>query len=213
MNDEPELDTTLLSDEEFADWIRLRTQSQAHCWMKYSEVYGYDSVNEWGNDPFQAGDHYSFLMPNTRKYEHFFNDPDCNQIFRMGRGREQPDAITFADVGPHDHNTLIMTNRIQITPWITHDQMVIQMFGVTDQCVDVRPDEVLVGRGLVNGTFRIEYKNATGTVAVEGKDFGQTNGLSTAVIDANGVAGGLLEANVQICRTPHYLAVCEDDTI
>lgn len=184
MNDVPELDPKLLSDEEFADWIRLRTQSQAYCWMKYSEVYGYDSVNEWGNDPFQAGDHYSFLMPNTRKYEHFFNDPDCNQIFRMGRGREQPDAITFGDVGPHDHNSLIMTNRIQITPWITHDQMVIQMFGVTDQCVDVRPDEVLSGRGLVNGTFRIEYKNATGTVAVEGKDFGQTNGLSTPVVDA-----------------------------
>ena len=68
-----------------------------------------------------------------------------------------------------------------------------------------------MGRGLVNGTFRIEYKNATGTVAVEGKDFGQTTPLSVPVVDASGVADGLLESNVQICRTPHYLAVCTDD--
>ena len=127
MNDDdtPALDPTFLTDDQFAEWIRLRTGNQAYCWMKYSEVYGYDSVNEWGNDPFQfddtVRDHFSFLMPNTRKYEHFFNDPDCNQIFRMGRGREQPDAITFYDVGPHDYNTLIMTNRVQITPWVTHD--------------------------------------------------------------------------------------------
>ena len=128
-DDEGNVDPTLLTDDEFAQWIRYGTHNQAYCWLKYSEAYDYDSVNDWGNDPFQAGDFYSFLMPNTRKYEHFFNDPDCNQIFRMGRGREQPDAITFGDVGAHDHNTLIMTNRIQITPWVTHDQMVIQMFG------------------------------------------------------------------------------------
>ena len=99
------------------------TANQGFCWLKYSRVYGYDSWREWGNDPFinDMNDQYSFLMPNTRRYEHFFNDPNCNQIFRMGRGREQPDAITFGDVGPHDHNTLIMTNRVQITPWVTHD--------------------------------------------------------------------------------------------
>jgi len=89
--------------------------------------------------------------------------------------------------------------------------MVIQMFGITDQCVHVRPDEVLMGRGLVNGTFRIEYKNATGTVAVEGKDFGLTNDLSVPVTNGNGVDDGLLEDKVAICRTPHYLAVCSDD--
>ena len=103
--------------------MRLNTANQGFCWLKYSRVYGYDSWREWGNDPFinDMNDQYSFLMPNTRRYEHFFNDPNCNQIFRMGRGREQPDAITFGDVGPHDHNTLIMTNRVQITPWVTHD--------------------------------------------------------------------------------------------
>merc|ERR1712151_679583 len=94
-----------------------------------------------------------------------------------------------------------------------HDQMVIQMFGITDQCVDVRPDAVLSGRGLVNGTFRIEYKNATGTVAIEGKDFGQTNNLNVPVTMGGGVMGGLLEDNVQICRTPHYLTVCRDDSM
>ena len=90
--------------------------------------------------------------------------------------------------------------------------MVIQMFGVTDQCVHVRPDEVEMGRGLVNGTFRIEYKNATGTVAVEGKDFGLTNDLSVPVVSGMGVEGGLLEDKVAICRTPHYLTVCTDDS-
>lgn len=100
---------------------------------------------------------------------------------------------------------------MSITPWITHDQMVIQMFGITDQCVHVRPDEVEMGRGLVNGTFRIEYKNATGTVAVEGKDFGLTNDLSKPVTNGMGVDDGLLEDKVAICRTPHYLTVCTDD--
>ena len=123
MNREGVLDWKKLDDEDFARWMRLNTNNQGWCWLKYSKVYDYDSWREWGNDPFENGqrDHFSFLMPNTRRYEHFFNDPECNQIFRMGRGREQPDAITFGDVGPHDHNTLIMTNRIQITPWVTHD--------------------------------------------------------------------------------------------
>jgi len=117
-------------------------------------------------------------MPNTSKYEHFFNDPDCNQIFRMGRGKHQPDAVTFGDVGPHDHNSLLMTNRVQVTPWVSHDQMVIQMFGVTETCVRVQPNKRDMGRGLVDGTFRIEYKNQTGTVAVESSDFGLNNDLS-----------------------------------
>lgn len=145
-------------------------------------------------------------MPNTSKYEHFFNDPDCNQIFRMGRGKVQPDAITFHDVPLHDHNSLIMTNRIQVTPWISHDQMVIQMFGVTERCVAIRPEPESMGRGLADGNFRIEYKNQTGTVAVESSDFGLTNDLSTPV-----ASPGLLERNTCISRTPHYLAVCLDN--
>ena len=155
----------------FQDWIRRYTTNQAHCWLKYSEAYGYDSVNEWGVDPFLEGDHFSFLMPNSKKYEHFYNDPDCNQIFRMGRGRTQPDAITFNDVNEWDYNSLLITNRFSVTPWVSHDQMVIQMFGQTDQCVAVRVDASDSGRGLVDGTFRIEYKNATGVAAVTGQDF------------------------------------------
>ena len=111
--------------------------------MKFSNIYGYDSVCEWAHDPVVADEilltdtlnepaTYTFYMPNTRLYEHFYNDPECNQLFRMGRGRVQPDAITFGDVPKHDYNTLLMTNRIQITPWVTHDQMVIQMFGITE---------------------------------------------------------------------------------
>jgi len=49
--------------------------------------------------------------------------------------------------------------------------MDIQMFGQTDQCVAVRVDASASGRGLVDGTFRIEYKNATGVAAVTGQDF------------------------------------------
>ena len=85
--------------------------------------------------------------------------------------------------------------------------MVIQMFGTTEQCVAVRPDVEDMGRGLVNGTFRIEYKNATGTVAIEGKDFGLDNDLNG---DTHPV-GGLLERSVCIDRTPHYLTVCIDN--
>ena len=203
------LDT--LTEEEYQYWLRNYTHNQGYCWLKYSEAYDYSSVSEWGNDPFIDGDaNYSFLMPNSRKYEHFYNDPDCNQIFRMGRGREQPDAITFEDVGPWDKNTLLITNRFNVTPWVSHDQMVIQMFGETEQCVAVRVDEIDMGRGLVDGTFRIEYKNATGTVAVKGSDFGLTTDLSSPVTSYDGVDSGLLETNVAICRTPHYLAVCAD---
>lgn len=86
--------------------------------------------------------------------------------------------------------------------------MVIQMFGITEQCVKVSPDEEKMGRGLVNGAFRIEYKNATGTVAIRSEDFGLENDLNgdTPVVD-----DGLLEKSVCISRTPHYLTVCLDD--
>jgi len=150
-------------------------------------------------------------MPNSKKYEHFYNDPDCNQIFRMGRGRTQPDAITFNDVNAWDHNSLLITNRFSVTPWVSHDQMVIQMFGVTDQCVAVRVDDQDSGRGLVNGTFRIEYKNATGLVSVTGEDFFRTDLLTRPVTTGSGPDDSLLESNVCIDRTPHYLSVCQDD--
>ena len=196
-----------LTEEEYEDWQRRYTHHQARCWLKYSEAYGFDSVNEWGSDPFLEGDNLAFLMPDSRKYEHYYNDPDCNQIFRMGRGREQPDAITFGDVGPNDHNSLLFTNRFSVTPWVSHDQMVIQMFGQTETCVEIRPDAEGVGRGLVDGQFRIEYKNATGTVAVQGEDFQSTTTISIPL----SMGSSLLEANACIERSPHYLSVCRDD--
>lgn len=103
-----------------------------------------------------------------------------------------------------------MTNSFSITPWVTHDQMVIQMFGQTETCVEIRPNRQDSNRGLVDGKFRIEYKNATGTVAVQGSDFGQDTLQSAAVEATAGANGGLLEENVCIERGPHYLSVCWD---
>lgn len=212
----------------FADWADQVTFGQAYCWLKYSEAYGFTTVESWGNDP-TVEDHHAFLMPNTREYEHFYNDPDCNQQFRMGRGREQPDAVTFGYVPPHDHNRLIMTNQVAVTPWISHDEMVLQFFGITDQCVQIRPDAIGAKKGLVDGQFRIEYKVAGATVTIDGADFGLSgdlvsdatatandNPLSTPVVPVGTTAGdsGLFEAEVCVCRTPHYLAICTDtDTV
>lgn len=156
-------------------------------------------------------------MPNSRLYEHFYNDPECNQTWRMGRGREQPDAITFYDVPKHDHNKLLMLNRIQVTPWVTHDVMVLQFFGVTNECVEIEPDVVLMNRGLVAGQFRIEYKSSlTGEVlTVTGDDFGialnpPETGFSTGPPVITATMGSLLANWVWVCRTPHYLAICEE---
>jgi hypothetical protein len=195
--------------------VRHHTHGQAYCWLKYSDAYEYENVADWPTDPFlyDFENHLSFKMPDSRRYEHFYNDPDCNQIFHMGRGKVQPDAITFEDVGPHDYNTLLMTNRFSITPWKTHDQMVIQMFGITEQCVAVRPDDTDRGRGLTNGTFRIEYRNQTGLQKIESEDFCQTTEISKCVYSSNGGdRGGLLEDRVCIHRTPHYLAICTDNS-
>ena len=145
-------------------------------------------------------------MPNTRHYEHFYNDEGCNQIWRMGRGRSQPDAITFYDIHIHEFNTLLSLNRMQITPWVTHDQMVIQMFGITEQCVDLITDTEDMGRGLVKGQFRIEYYNATGLTYIDGSDLGVDRPYSTAV-DSN-TPPGLEEKDICICRTKHYLEIC-----
>jgi len=116
-----------------------------------------------------------------------------------------------------------MTNQVSVTPWISQDEMVLQFFGVTDQCVEIKPDAVGAKKGLVDGQFRIEYKVDGATVTINGDDFG-TNGdipaattpnssdnpLSTPVPVVGSVpVSGLFEAEVCVCRTPHYLAICK----
>lgn len=190
--------------EDFA-W---KLKGQPICWAKFNEAYGYTHVRDWENDPF-CERWWAFQMPSSRLYEHFYNDPDCSQIFRMGRGREQPDAITFYDVPRHDHNKILALNRIQITPWITHDVMLLQFFGITNECVEVEPDVEAMGRGLNEGQFRIEYYNGTDNslASINAGDFGLDQDHRP---DSNNGVDTLLSAHVWICRTPHYLAVCKN---
>lgn len=198
-----------LDDEGFTNLLLNQVEP---CWMKFSNAYGWTHVRDWENDPF-CERWWAFQMPNSRLYEHFYNDPECNQVWRMGRGREQPDAITFYDVPKHDHNKILLLNRLQITPWVTHDELVLQFFGVTKQCVELEPDVLDMGRGLVKGQFRIEYLNGTSDslAAINGGDFGH---LLADRPDSSPVGDTavpmLLETHVFICRTPHYLAVCKD---
>lgn len=126
-------DENNLNVTECLDWIRKelygdtdyntfnwRFKGQIDCWIKYSEEFGIEYFEDMVGDPFQNS-RYAFHMPNTRLYEHFYNDEGCNQIWRMGRGRDQPDAITFYDVHIHEYNTILSLNRIQVTPWVSHD--------------------------------------------------------------------------------------------
>ena len=102
---------------EVFDW---RFKGQISCWLKYAEEFDLEYFEDFPDDPF-ANAHYAMTMPNTRHYEHWYNDEGCNQIWRMGRGRTQPDAITFYDIHVHEFNTILSLNRMQMTPWITHD--------------------------------------------------------------------------------------------
>jgi hypothetical protein len=179
-----------------------RYKGQLDCWIKYAEEFGYEYFEDFPADPFQNS-HYAFTMPNTRHYEHFYNDEGCNQVWRMGRGRSQPDAITFYDIHVHEFNTILSLNRMQITPWVTHDQMVLQFFGVTEQCVELLTDVEGMGRGLVKGQFRIEYYNSTGLTYIDGSDLGVDRPYSLA--DGS---NPINEVDVCICRTKHYLEIC-----
>ena len=59
----------------------------------------------------------------------------------MGRGGVQPDAITFYDIPAHERNVLFWNDATQITPWVTHDELVLQFFGITDTCVELYAEE------------------------------------------------------------------------
>ena len=95
-----------------------------------------------------------------------------------------------------------------VTPWLTHDQMVLQFFGVTEQCVGLFTDVEDMGRGLVNGNFRIEYYNSTGLTYIDGSDFGKSVMEAPYSTPVTVESDGLFEQDVCICRTKHYLQVC-----
>ena len=59
-----------------------------------------------------------------------------------------------------------------MTPWVTHDQMVLQFFGITEQCVNMYVDVDDMGRGLAPGMWRIEYYNSTGLTYINSTDIG-----------------------------------------
>jgi hypothetical protein len=83
--------------------------------------------------------------------------------------------------------------------------MVLQFFGVTEQCVELFTDDEMMGRGLVDGMFRIEYYNSTGLTYIDGSDFGR---IEADAPYTTPVVAGLLEVDVCICRTKHYLEIC-----
>ena len=94
-----------------------------------------------------------------------------------------------------------------MTPWITHDQMVLQFFGITEQCVDMYVDLIDFGRGLSPGNWRIEYYNSTGLTYINHTDLAVPEAIrpwSTPVSTPTALA----MHDICICRTPHYLQIC-----
>ena len=179
---------------------------QIDCWQQFATAFGYNSFFDMIQVPW-ANSYFAFYMPNTRHYEHFYDQVGCNQIWNMGRGGVQPDAITFYDVPAHEHNVLYWNDATRITPWVSHDELVLQFFGITDTCVELYAEEqgAAAAQALTEGQWRIEYYNATGHVYINSTDLGK------AVADAeisNAVEGGLENLHVHICRTPFYLQIC-----
>ena len=127
----------------------------------------------------------------------------------MGRGRVQPDAITFYDVPAHEHNVILSRERMSITPWVTHDERVLQFFGITDTCVElyVESEAETAGQGLATNQWRIEYYNMMD---------GHTSFNSTNIYEETDLSGDFDEAawgdlegdSLSLCRTPFYMQVC-----
>ena len=193
------------------DWPRLEAlfHHQIDCWREIAADLGYQTFSDFVDFPWENS-YSAVTMPSTRHYEHFYDLAGCNQVWNMGRGRTQPDAITFYDVPAHEHNVILSTDRTSITPWVTHDERVLQFFGVTDQCVELYVDDDTAGsgQGLAPNQWRIEYFNATGHVYINSTDLGKDEGDSKALSAASGALFPLEEAALYICRTPFYLQVC-----
>ena len=94
-----------------------------------------------------------------------------------------------------------------MTPWITHDQMVLQFFGITEQCVEMYVDTIDMGRGLAPGQWRIEYYNSTGLTYINSTDLAALE-VDRPYTTPVATPTALAEHDVCICRTPHYLQIC-----
>ena len=148
-------------------------------------------------------------MPNTRHYEHFYDTAGCNQIWELGRGKIQPDAITFYDVPKHEHNVLVSRERMSLTPWVTHDERVLQFFGITDTCVELYVESEVEGsgQGLATNQWRIEYYNAfEGHTSFDSTDLYDVTYLSSGFDPATW--GEIEGDSLSLCRTPFYMQVC-----
>ena len=193
------------------DWPALDAyfDHQIDCWRDFAKSFGYFSFSEFIEFPWKNAYSAAF-MPNTRHYEHFYDQVGCNQIWTMGRGGVQPDAITFYDVSAHERNVIITDDRVVVTPWLSHDERVLQFFGITDRCVELYAEnEVNAGQGLGGeGQWRIEYYNATGHVYINSTDLGKTVGEARISAAAS---SPLEEENIHICRTPFYLQICTNE--
>ena len=193
------------------DWPRLEAlfHHQIDCWREIAADLGWQTFSDFVDFPWQNS-YSAVTMPGTRQYEHFFDLAGCNQVWNMGRGRTQPDAITFYDVPAHEHNVILSTDRTSITPWVTHDERVLQFFGVTDSCVELYVDDATAGsgQGLAPNQWRIEYFNATGHVYINSTDLGKGEDQTLGYSDAAAANYPLEEASLYICRTPFYLQVC-----
>ena len=154
-------------------------------------------------------------MPNTRHYEHFYDTAGCNQIWELGRGRIQPDAITFYDVPAHEHNVLLSRERMSLTPWVTHDERVLQFFGITDTCVELYVENEFedtnfnpYGQGLATNQWRIEYYNSMdGHTSFNSTDLYESSSL-TGSFDPADKWGDIEGDSLSLCRTPFYMQVC-----
>ena len=127
----------------------------------------------------------------------------------MARGKEQPDSITFYDTDEHEHNRILINNRYTVTPWVSEDKLTINLFGIQENCVEICPFKYPnLGRGLVDGKFRIQYYNTSGLVEVHGQDIGCDEDDCPWNTE---VSPTLFEIPVCVGRTPHYMAICKKD--
>ena len=85
--------------------------------------------------------------------------------------------------------------------------MVLQFFGITEQCVNLYVDVGDLGRGLAPGQWRIEYYNSTGLTYIDSTDLGAITADRPYTVPVT-VPSTLAQNDVCICRTPHYLQIC-----
>ena len=196
---------------ESGGWPALNAyfNNQIDCWRTLASDLGLQSFAEFPDFPWY-NTYSAITMPNSRHYEHFYDAGDgCNQIWEMGRGRVQPDAITFYDVPAHEHNVILSRDRTSMTPWVTYDQRVLEFRGITDTCVElyVEDESSTTGQGLATNQWRIEYYDLT---QMSMTTLNSTDLRTPVNTDLQGGSeidnwGAIEGGSLAICRTPFYL--------